>query len=439
MSESKLSLEMEILEAILGENVIITSPETLTVHIHPEIDAPLTIKQANTNTTKTLKFLPPAKIKIKFPRMVEWPEYRLKCTPPEITVITHFYKPLSQTTINTILTSIFNPDECCIFELYNEIKEILDAMETSDLDLNYMSEFENYNHAEEQNNFDKNIFECLFCYEEMFGCKMVRCETKQHAYCKNCLKKSFDVGFEDTSLMSFTKSDLVKCPYSESDEVNGIVSHGILNLIQMQNPKILPTQTFEKYNDFLLNKTLTKLSPVNVICPTCINTIYLETAQHEIRCPYCDIYFCSDCSKSAHSPLTCEDVKTKKQKLQELIAAEISDLEKQRNNQDKFRVDTWLCKQLIDRMTELRWPGIDVETEIKKMFGNGFVKRIMDDKTLKEIKNNCFACPKCNEPIEKNGGCNHMRCRCGHDFQFKGDGLEVKDLDQSSKTVKKKK
>lgn len=434
---SLLSMEIEIIEAILGENVIITSPETLTIHVHPEIDVPLTMNQVNTNTTKTLKFLPPAKIKIKYPKLYrhgDCPDF----APPEIKLITHFYKPLSQTTVETILTSIFNPDDCCIFELYNEIKDILDAMENSDLDLNYMSEFENYNHAEEQNNFDKSIFECLFCYEETFGCKMVRCETKEHAYCKTCLKKSFEVGFEDTSLMSFTSSDLVKCPYSESDEKNGVVSHGILNLTQMQNPKILPKHIFEKYNDFLLNQTLKKLTPVNVTCPTCTNTIYLETLQQEIRCPYCDIYFCSECSKSSHSPLTCEDVKSSQQKLKDLIAVEIKDLEDQKHNQEKFRVDAWLCKQLIDRMTELRWPGINVETEIKKMFGNGFVQSIMDKETLNAIKNNCLSCPKCNEPIEKNGGCNHMRCRCGHNFQFKGDGLEVKKLDQSSETVNKK-
>lgn len=25
-------------------------------------------------------------------------------------------------------------------------------------------------------------------------------------------------------------------------------------------------------------------------------------------------------------------------------------------------------------------------------------------------------CPRCNEPIEKNGGCDHMTCRCSHEF-----------------------
>ncbi|CAE7370501.1 unnamed protein product [Symbiodinium natans] len=27
-------------------------------------------------------------------------------------------------------------------------------------------------------------------------------------------------------------------------------------------------------------------------------------------------------------------------------------------------------------------------------------------------------CPKCREYIEKNGGCDHMTCRCGHQFSW---------------------
>merc|ERR1712048_20102 len=29
---------------------------------------------------------------------------------------------------------------------------------------------------------------------------------------------------------------------------------------------------------------------------------------------------------------------------------------------------------------------------------------------------NLKACPCCHEYIEKNGGCDHMTCRCGHEF-----------------------
>ena len=35
---------------------------------------------------------------------------------------------------------------------------------------------------------------------------------------------------------------------------------------------------------------------------------------------------------------------------------------------------------------------------------------------IKWLEKKTKRCPKCSEPIEKNAGCNHMTCRCGHQF-----------------------
>jgi len=35
---------------------------------------------------------------------------------------------------------------------------------------------------------------------------------------------------------------------------------------------------------------------------------------------------------------------------------------------------------------------------------------------IKWLERKTKKCPKCGEPIEKNAGCQHMTCRCGHDF-----------------------
>ena len=49
-----------------------------------------------------------------------------------------------------------------------------------------------------------------------------------------------------------------------------------------------------------------------------------------------------------------------------------------------------------------------------------WAKKCADDsETVNWINANTKECPKCNNPIEKNGGCNHMTCRkltCGYDF-----------------------
>jgi len=46
-----------------------------------------------------------------------------------------------------------------------------------------------------------------------------------------------------------------------------------------------------------------------------------------------------------------------------------------------------------------------------------WVKKCKDDsETANWIQSNTKDCPKCGKAIEKNGGCNHMSCPCGHHF-----------------------
>ncbi|TVU23614.1 hypothetical protein EJB05_25989, partial [Eragrostis curvula] len=43
-------------------------------------------------------------------------------------------------------------------------------------------------------------------------------------------------------------------------------------------------------------------------------------------------------------------------------------------------------------------------------------KNASDSETANWVLANTKHCPRCRKPIEKNQGCNHMRCRCGHHF-----------------------
>jgi len=46
-----------------------------------------------------------------------------------------------------------------------------------------------------------------------------------------------------------------------------------------------------------------------------------------------------------------------------------------------------------------------------------WLKKCEDDsETSNWLNSNTKDCPKCSKPIEKNGGCNHMSCPCGHHF-----------------------
>ena len=39
-----------------------------------------------------------------------------------------------------------------------------------------------------------------------------------------------------------------------------------------------------------------------------------------------------------------------------------------------------------------------------------------DSETRNWLAANTKPCPKCNKPVEKNGGCNHVTCKCGQSF-----------------------
>lgn len=58
-----------------------------------------------------------------------------------------------------------------------------------------------------------------------------------------------------------------------------------------------------------------------------------------------------------------------------------------------------------------------------------WLKKCADDsETSNWISTNTKDCPKCSKPIEKNGGCNHMSCPCGHHFCWVCSG----DFDHST-------
>ena len=47
-------------------------------------------------------------------------------------------------------------------------------------------------------------------------------------------------------------------------------------------------------------------------------------------------------------------------------------------------------------------------------------------KPMEKIKE----CPSCNIKIQKNGGCNHMTCPCGHEFEWEtSDDTDSDDFD----------
>lgn len=58
-----------------------------------------------------------------------------------------------------------------------------------------------------------------------------------------------------------------------------------------------------------------------------------------------------------------------------------------------------------------------------KMAEEWILKSQAESENLTWIMANTKRCPKCTKPIEKNQGCNHMKCQqCGHDFCWVCEG-----------------
>ncbi|KAM7473051.1 hypothetical protein LguiA_011234 [Lonicera macranthoides] len=138
---------------------------------------------------------------------------------------------------------------------------------------------------------------------------------------------------------------------------NAICEEGkIINLVEARDPNLA-----EKFNRFLLESYIEDNKRVKW-CPSvphCGNAIRVEDDEYcEVECA-CGQQFCFNCSCEAHSPCSCQiwELWTKK------------------------------CK---DESETVNWITVNTKN-----------------------------CPKCSKAVEKNGGCNLVRCICGQTFCWK--------------------
>ncbi|MCD7461003.1 hypothetical protein HAX54_044982 [Datura stramonium] len=139
-----------------------------------------------------------------------------------------------------------------------------------------------------------------------------------------------------------------------AQKCNVICDEGkIRDLVTAKDPTLA-----DKFDRFLLESYIDDNKRVKW-CPSvphCGNAIRIEDDEYcEVECA-CGVQFCFNCLSEVHSPCSC-----------------------------------------------LMW-----ELWMKKCKNDG--------KTVKWISENAKHCPKCHNAVEKNGGCNLVRCRCGQSF-----------------------
>ena len=120
-------------------------------------------------------------------------------------------------------------------------------------------------------------------------------------------------------------------------------------------------QLFEKYEHFSMNNFIMSNNDEYSSCPTpgCEYMFFFNPGEHNFLCPLCNKNYCLNCKDEWHRGLTCQQYKDSR--------------------------------------------------DVNKL----------DNQFFQFVKGAKFKmCPKCKYWVEKNQGCNHMRCRCGADFCY---------------------
>ena len=129
-------------------------------------------------------------------------------------------------------------------------------------------------------------------------------------------------------------------------------------------------ELLKKYFKFSMNKFLNEYNNEYSSCPTpgCEYAFFFNQGEYHFRCPLCNKEYCLNCKDEWHRNLTCQQY---------------------RDSKDVNKLD----QQFMDFVKGAKF----------KM------------------------CPKCKFWVEKNQGCNHMKCRCGADFCYLcGDFMDMK-------------
>ena len=128
-------------------------------------------------------------------------------------------------------------------------------------------------------------------------------------------------------------------------------------------------QLFDKYEYFTMNNFLLNNNDEYSSCPTpgCEYMFFFNPGEHNFLCPLCNKNYCLNCKAEWHRGMTCQEYKDSR--------------------------------------------------DVKKL----------DDKFFQFVKGAKFKmCPRCKYWVEKNQGCNHMKCRCGADFCYLcGDFMDM--------------
>lgn len=202
-----------------------------------------------------------------------------------------------------------------------------------------------------------NIFFCDICMQNETIMAKLSCP---HQICKNCFRK-----YLDTKLNVNISSTTIECPYADCK---------LMTCIKKVYVDLVNEKTIQE-NPEILDDSFIYVNPYVKKCPKCKILIQVEiikgayTGGYEILCNNCSYNFCSCCYSEWHPMINCKLL-------------------------EKYKTVT---------LTQHEYPIL--------------TRNSINEEMLDWLKSKTKMCPNCKEVIEKNKGCNYMKCsKCQHKF-----------------------
>ncbi|GMR33547.1 hypothetical protein PMAYCL1PPCAC_03742, partial [Pristionchus mayeri] len=216
--------------------------------------------------------------------------------------------------------------------------------------------------AIEQAAFERECHDCEVCYENEPGTRCVRFLPCRHVYCARCVQQYF---------VGLLKSEGIRTFECLADACSSIAAQDVVK-------KAIGEEEYERYETILLERALGAMEDM-AICPReiCGKYVVINPMNRQLgRCDACAYAFCIICRKTYHGVEGCRWQIDEKLKLLE--------------EYDKGDNRTDLAKR------------VGGEAALERM-----ISTLRNDKWVLE---NSKKCPKCKADIEKNNGCNKMKC-----------------------------
>jgi E3 ubiquitin-protein ligase RNF14 len=210
--------------------------------------------------------------------------------------------------------------------------------------------------------FHKTPFTCEVCFTEKVGKLCFKFHGCDHVYCKECMRRYFEVQIKDGNVTELT------CPYSTCDSQ--------ANPTQVK--ELVPENLFVRYDRLLLQSSLDTMTDV-MYCSRnfCGCAVMVDQEFCMGSCPACYYVFCIFCKRTFHGLSPCG----------------------MKEEQMKVLRDEYIKAVGQEKL------------QLERRYGKRLLRTLVEDSLSEEwLHENSKKCPHCSTHIQKIDGCNKMTC-----------------------------